>query len=149
VKLGKLWTNPWPWSRSLGVGLKLVGCPSDEQMFLQFLYAESCNPVAAHRILKELKEKAVKLTTVQASFDFERLEVEFERLGVSMMIVPPVETPNNTVIDSLALELCVGKTVKTDSLSTEDVEEAYRRAANTGELNPSTLGPYAWVGKQV
>lgn len=149
MKLGRFWPDPWPWCESLGVGLRLTGYPRDEEQFLQFLYAESCNPVAARRILKELKEKGEKLTTVQPSFNFARLGDEFGRLGVKMEVVPPYDKPvNNTMIDCEALAICVGTNVTTTGLSPEELEEARRRAAETGALDPETLGPYSFVAKQ-
>ena len=145
MKLGRFWPDPWPFPPEMGVGLRLTGYPSSEQEFLQFLYAESCNPVAALRILRELKEKGEKLTTVQPSFNFARLGDEFGRLGVKMEVIPPYDKPiNNTTIDGVALMLCVGGKT-TDGLTPEEMEEAHRRAAETGELDPETLGPYSWV----
>lgn len=148
MRLGRFWPDPWPWEEHLGVGLRLTGYPRNEEEFLQFLYAESCNPVAARRILKELKQNGVKLTTVQPSFNFARLGDEFERLGVKMEVIPPYDKPvNNTTVDYAALELCLGKPMPSVSLSNDEQEEALRRAAETGELDPATLGPYSWVGR--
>lgn len=149
MKLGRFWPDPWPYPHELGVGLRLTGYPRNEEEFLQFLYAESCNPVAARRILRELKEKGEKLTTVQPSFNFARLGDEFARLGVKMEVVPPYDKPiNNTMIDGAALEMCVGKTPGSFGLTEDEVLEAHRRAAETGFLDPSTLGPYSWIADQ-
>lgn len=149
MKFGRFWSGEWPWCQSLGVGLRLTGCPQDEEKFLQFLYAESCNPVAALRILKELKENGEKLTTVQSAFNFARLGDEFAGLGVKMEVVPPYEKPvNNTMVDGAALELCLGRTPSTYGLTEVEAEEARRRAVETGALDPTKLGPYSWVASQ-
>jgi len=156
VKLGRFWPNPWPYPHELGVGLRLTGYPTCEEHFLQFLYAQSCNPIAARRILKGLKEKGEKLTTVQSSFNFELLGNEFQQLGVKMQIIPPVEQPNNTDIDCAALFMCARGDVETEAkklsenqfLKPQQIEEARRRAQETGKLDSATLGPYSWVAKQ-
>lgn len=132
----------------MGVGLRLTGYPTDETSFLSLLYTEGCNPVAAHRILKELREKGEKLTTVQASFNFERLGSDLERHCVRMEVIPPVETPNNGLVDAAALQVCVGVKPSLDSLTPQEVEEALHRAAETGPLDPTDLGPYSWVVRQ-
>lgn len=133
----------------MGVGLRLTGYPHDEAAFLSLLYTESCNPVAAHRILRELREKGEKLTTVQASFNFERLGEALASHGVRMEVIPPADKDlNSSVVDTVALQLAVGVTPSLGSLSPDEVQQAYQRASETGTLDPSTLGPYSWAAQQ-
>lgn len=150
MKLGRFWTDPWPWDESMGVGLRLTGYPRNEQEFLGFLHEESCNPVAALRILNDLKKHGEKLTTVQPSFNFARLGDEFGRLGVKMEVIAPIEKPNNTMIDAAALQLCLkGQSTILPSLSEEEQEEARKRALDTGSIAVETLGPYAHMAQSI
>lgn len=140
--LGNLWTAPWTWKPSMGVGIKLTGIPRDLDEFRTYVYGMSCNPVAAERIIRELREYGVKLTTLQSSFNFGQMADEFARMGVKMEVIPPVEKPFNSIIDYAAL--CIIKEqALPKGLTAEETREAYRRAADTPNLDLEHLGPYA------
>jgi hypothetical protein len=126
----------------MGVGLRLTGYPRDEKQFLTFLHSESCNPIAALRILKALKQDGVKLTTVQSSFNFARLGDEFQRLGVKMEVVPPAVKSSDTTLDSAALDIVMGRNPDLSWFSPDEVAEIHRRAEETGTLQSSEIGPY-------
>jgi len=142
MKLGRFWKDPWPFPQEMGVGLRLTGYPSNEKEFLGFLHQESCNPIAAIRILKELKERGEKLTTVRANFNFARLGDEFERLGVKMEVIPPVEKINDTVLDLAALDIVLGRAVDLSHFTEAEAREIEARAQQTGKLSKEEIGPY-------
>lgn len=127
----------------MGVGLKLSGQPRNDDELRQFLYSVSCNPIATERIISELRETGTKLTTVQASLNFAYIGDELERLGIRMEIVEPVSTErlNSAALDYAALRLATGRDLP-PLLDEEEAEEARRRAALAGTLDPSRLGAY-------
>ena len=144
MRFGSYWKGEWPWPEHMGVGLKLTGSPRDVEELRQFLYGMSCNPVAAERIIKELIASGVKFTTIQPRFNFAHLGDEFQRLGIRMEVVEPVEQDklNDGMLDSAALGFVLG-TPTSPYLTPKEVEEARRRAAETGKLERSQLGPYS------
>lgn len=100
-------SGAWDYDSSEGVGLKLTGFPMDLNKFIDLLHGESCNPVATRRILKELKEKNVKYTTLMSHLNFNFIGDTLKEIGVKMEIVPPIslDKVQNQELDYLAFDL--------------------------------------------
>jgi hypothetical protein len=106
-KFNDFYKVEWPYAQQDGVGLKLTGYPNNIDTFLDILHGESCNPVAARRILDELHEKGEKNTTLRSHLDFNRIGNEFKSLGVKMEIISPLpyDKVHNQSIDLAVLNL--------------------------------------------
>lgn len=109
-QFGKFYTEAWPYDSHVGVGMEFKGVPNNEIAFIDLLQGESCNPVATRRIYDTLLKEGVKLTTVMASLNFERIGLALEELGVTLRIIPPVEPEkiNDGVEDRAVLALYRG-----------------------------------------
>ena len=103
-KIDRFYSGEWTHHPSEGVGLKFTGFPNDIKKFLDLLHDHSCNPVAARRILDELKENGEKLTTLMFSLDFNHIGEELKSLGVEMQVIAPAPTDkiNDGKTDSMA-----------------------------------------------
>lgn len=122
-KFNKYFSGLWEYSGNDSVGLRLTGYPTDVVKFLDVLQNESCNPVAARRILAELEIKGEKYTTLMANIDFDYVGDELKELSVTMEIVPPVEQAkiNTQILDRAVLEMVEKKTQNSSlKLTTED-----------------------------
>lgn len=102
-RFGKYYTEKWPYQVNEGVGLELMGFPTKPEDFFDIMHDENCNPVAARRILAELKEKGIKHTTVRASLNFEEIGDKLNEIGVSIKILPPSKTFSDGIVDLAVL----------------------------------------------
>lgn len=84
-----LWEGPWPYSCSEGVGLQLVGLPSDIFAFEFLLNQHSCHPKAVARILTRLRQNGFDKLTVMVGLKFHEIQLGLDKLGVRMTIIPP------------------------------------------------------------
>jgi hypothetical protein len=103
----KYFFEQWSYDSGAGVGLKLIGFPTDINKFIELLHGESCNPVATRRILKELEEKGIKYTTLMSHLNFNYIGDQLKEIGVKMEIVPPISADKlqNLELDNLAFDL--------------------------------------------
>lgn len=110
-KFNKYFSGQWDYEQFEGVGIKLKGFPVDIKKFIELLHNESCNPVATHRILKELKDNNVKYTTLRSHLNFNYIGDELKDIGVTMEIIPPyrLDKINTTELDNLAFDLFMNK----------------------------------------
>lgn len=102
-RFGKYYTEHWPYQANEGVGLELVGFPTKPTEFFDIMHDENCNPVAARRILTELKEHGIKYTTVRASLNFEEIGDRLSEIGVSIKILPPSKKFSDGIVDLAVL----------------------------------------------
>lgn len=125
--LTKDWRGKWPYSESAGVGLKLVGRPTNRRRLIELMQEKSCNPIASRRIADTLEAGRPYFTTLRAQFDFEDLKAMFASVGVRMTVRAPVAVKriNNQLEDQRQL--------------LEDIK--------AGKLTADELGPYRWLAE--
>lgn len=155
IKFDRYFKGDWTFSYDDGVGLKLTGFPSNEQAFLDILQDESCNPVAARRILASLKKEGVRYTTVMSYLNFNFIGDELKKVGVRMEIVAPGGKRNTAHIDGYAFDLFkknqgpvfqyLSDLEKNSHLSKTEKNEVlhhYEEFKKNIELFKSDFGPY-------
>lgn len=84
-----LWQGEWPYKSYEGVGLHLVGLPTDEHAFTLMLMQHSCHPDATKRIIERIRTNGEDRLTVMSALHFDKIAVEMAALGVTMKIIPP------------------------------------------------------------
>lgn len=145
LKFGKYWEGEWEHSMESGVGMELIGYPTDIYAFFDLLHSEACNPAAARKILEELEQNGIKRTTVRPTLNFELIGDTLATLGVIMNILPPAKEFNDTYIYSVIFSLYNGKYVNIDEFSKEDQLFIRKQLIKFEEsmLNiPHDFGPY-------
>lgn len=74
-----------------GVGLSFTGIPTCTDIFIDALEDDSCPPVIARMICDDLIVNGKRITTVMNRLNFRLLETRLKDIGVSIMIVPPID----------------------------------------------------------
>lgn len=138
---GRYWTKPWPHHRSDGVGLHFVGRPSDPTRFLDVLMYESCNPVAARRILGDLLRDGERKVTVMGHLPFERIGDAVALLDVTMHIVEPISEINDQHVDQAVMMLLRRERDENEEVRPE-VRSALAEMQASLEAFPGDFAPY-------
>ena len=82
---------PYSNNKGRGVGLKLVGYPSDEEAFFWILAQEGCHPKAVKRILERLKTNGFDLLTVMDGIYFDWVREQLKTISVEMTFIKPLD----------------------------------------------------------
>lgn len=91
-RFGSLYSGPWPYEDSMGVGLRLEGLPTNREKFIEYLMDYSCNPMAGERIYSRISAVGYDMLTVMSALPFDEIAVGLKELfGVKMSIIPPQE----------------------------------------------------------
>lgn len=88
-EIESLYGKNWPFSYSEGVGLHLVGNPTDKEKFLEVLGDFSCNRIAGMRILNDLMIVGERKVTVMFSIPLMNVFHLLKELGVEMTVIEP------------------------------------------------------------
>ena len=144
-RFGAYYSGDWPYERRDGVGLALVGKPTDVHRFIDILHGVSCNPVATRRILSELQAGRTKRTTVRANLNFVEIGDDLARVGVTMSVIPPGE-PGDPDIDAQALAIVLGAkpslATHTEAIQSEIAARAAHLRRSMAEI-PHDFGKFA------
>jgi len=90
-KFDSLYSGPWPYDSSMGVGMRFDGLPNDKEAFIEYLMDFSCHPKAGERIYSRIGCNGFDMVTVMSNLPFNEIANGLKRFGVSMSIIPPLE----------------------------------------------------------
>lgn len=88
-EIESIYKKKWIWKLEDGVGLNLIGNPTDKETFLEILEEFSCKRVAGMRILNDLMLYGERKVTVISLIPFKMLLRKLEIVGVNMKIIEP------------------------------------------------------------
>jgi hypothetical protein len=94
LMFGEMVQEPWPYERSMGVGICMQGRPRDAYDFLDAIQGSVCRAEAAHLILRLLESGESYRATVTPSVKFGYLAAMLDQTGVSLTIIPPKVQPH-------------------------------------------------------
>jgi hypothetical protein len=111
-KFGNLVTS-WEHPTELGIGVSMMGVPTDPKALVLILEDFGCGPPAAHRILNLLLDGGTKVTTVTWSINVQKVAERLSAIGVNMTIVAPDPEAGHRVrldheIDVAAMQIAAG-----------------------------------------
>ena len=88
-RLVGLWPGVWPYHQSEGVGLHLVGTPTDPDALIRGMAQHGCHPYAGLRIVQRLNASGEDRLTVQFALDFKAIRALMAEAGIAMTVIAP------------------------------------------------------------
>ncbi len=78
-----------------GVGILLEGIPNNYAEFIDILEDEACPPIIARHILDDLIRNGSRMSTLRASLNFIKLELNLLSVGITLTIIKPINSDHH------------------------------------------------------
>lgn len=115
-EIERFYGSEWTWNPRAGVGLHIIGIPSEHEVFLEVLEGFSCNRIAGMRILSDLMLHGERKVTVMFHIPFTMVFKSMKSIGLDVKIIEPANhSSENYFIASSNWDSDIEKIIKNNA----------------------------------